>query len=75
VPLGPTGWMEMKKSAAGSYKLDGEVSISTNDTQAIGSHRSDGDEERPHRFGCHRSDGEGSHRYTSHGERIEWRLL
>jgi hypothetical protein len=38
-PLGPTGRMEMEKGPTG-----------TRDTQAVGSHRSDGDGERSHRY-------------------------
>jgi hypothetical protein len=74
-PLGPIGQMKIEKGVVESHKSDGEGSISTSDMQAIGSHRSDGDRERPHRFGSHMSDGEGSHRYTSHGERIKVKLL
>jgi len=54
---GPIGRMEMEKYAVGSHKLDEEGSTSTSDTQAVGSHRSDGHGDRPHRFGSHRSDG------------------
>ena len=74
--VGPTGRMEMEKGVVGSHKSNGEGSTSTSDTQAIGSNRSDGHGERPHRFGSHRSDGErstsdtqvvGSHRSDGEG--------
>jgi hypothetical protein len=49
-PLGPTGQMKMEKGAVGSHRSDEEGSTSTSDMQAVGSHWSDGDEERPHRY-------------------------
>jgi hypothetical protein len=55
---GPTGRMEIEKGAVRSHKSDGEGSTSTSDTQAIGSHRSVGHGDRPHRFGSHRLNGE-----------------
>ena len=42
-PSSPTDQMEMEKGVVGSHKLDGEGSTSTSDTQAVGSHMSDGD--------------------------------
>ena len=57
-PSGPIGQMEMEKGAFRSHKLDGEGSTSTSDTQAVGSHRPDGQGDRPIRFGSHRSEGE-----------------
>jgi hypothetical protein len=47
-PSGPTSQMEMEKGVVGSHKSDGEGSTSTSDTQAVRSHKLDG--ERPHRY-------------------------
>ena len=57
-PLGPIGRMEMDKGAFGAHKLDGEGSTITSDMQVVGSHRSNGHGDRPHRFRFHRSNGE-----------------
>jgi hypothetical protein len=49
-PSGPIGRMEMEKGVVESHRLDGEGSTSTSDMKDVGSHRSDGDGERPHMY-------------------------
>ena len=48
MPSGPIGWIDMEKGVIRSHVSDGEGSTSTSDTQAVESHRLDGDGERLH---------------------------
>ena len=86
-PSGPTSRMEMKNGSTGTYDTKPSGPIGQMLKGPVGTRRMEkglsGDfydklqvsqmnNYRSHRY---MSDGEGSHRYTSHGDMIERRLL